>query len=168
METRSAFKGIVRAGASADAGPLGAMAAELVRFHHAIDPQRFFLPSGVEAGYRRWLTTELANADALVLVAELEGVVVGYLYARFEARDFNMLLSDHAALHDVYVADAARRTHAGEALVGRFVELARERGAPRIVLHTATSNTRAQTLFRKLGFRDTMLEMTLETGARAT
>ena len=31
------------------------------------------------------------------------------------------------------------------------------RGAPRVVLHTATSNTTAQALFRAKGFRTTML-----------
>lgn len=163
MTTPPAFTGNVRRATAADLPILGKMAAELVRFHHAIDPERFFLPTGVEEGYRRWLGTEIENAEAIVLVAELGGEVVGYVYGRLEKRDFNMLLSAHAALHDVLVVDRARRTHAGEALVTKFAELAAEHGAPRVVLHTATSNTRAQGLFRKLGFRDTMLEMTLET-----
>ncbi len=158
-----AFKGNVRRAVASDQQVLGKLAAELVRFHHAIDPERFFLPTGVEEGYRRWLGTELANADAVVLVAELGGEVVGYVYGRLEERDFNMLLSAHAALHDVLVIDRAKRTGAGEALITEFARLAAERGVPRVVLHTATSNERAQRLFRKLGFRDTMLEMTLET-----
>lgn len=141
------------------------MAAELVRFHHAIDPERFFLPNGVEEGYRRWLGTEIESREAIVLVAELDGAVVGYVYGRLERRDFNMLLAEHAALHDVLVLDAARKTGAGEALVRAFVQAAADHGSPRVVLHTATSNARAQALFRKVGFRDTMLEMTLETGA---
>jgi ribosomal protein S18 acetylase RimI-like enzyme len=165
MLDASGFNGIVRRATLDDAGALGTMAAGLVRFHHAIDPQRFFLPNGVEEGYRRWLSTEIGNPEAIVLVAEHAGAVVGYVYGRIERRDFNMLLSAHAALHDVFVVEAARRTRAGEALVARFIELVREQGTPRVVLHTATSNTRAQALFRKAGFRDTMLEMTLETGA---
>lgn len=168
MSGPPSFTGIVRPATAEDLPTLGALAAELVRFHHAIDPQRFFLPSGVEEGYRRWLGQEIQNAEALVLVAELDGAVVGYVYGRLEKRDFNMLLSAHAALHDVLVVDAARRSHAGEALVRRFAEVAAARGVPRVVLHTATSNTRAQALFRKLGFRDTMLEMTLELPERST
>ncbi len=155
----------MRRATAADLPILGKLAAELVGFHHAIDPARFFLPSGVEEGYRRWLGQEIGSDEAIVLVAELDGEVVGYLYGRLEKRDFNMLLSAHAALHDVLVIDRARRSHAGEALVTDFARLAAERGAPRIVLHTAVSNTRAQALFRKLGFRETMLEMTMETGA---
>ena len=165
MNTSASFTGNVRRAAAQDLGALGTMAADLVRFHHAIDPERFFLPTGVEEGYRRWLGTEIESREAIVLVAELDGAVVGYVYGRLEKRDFNMLLSEHAALHDVLVVDAARKTGAGEALVREFARLAAEHGTPRVVLHTATSNTRAQALFRKIGFRDTMLEMTLETGA---
>lgn len=167
MSAGSTFKGEVRRATAGDLPILGKLAAELVRFHHAIDPERFFLPSGVEEGYRRWLGTEIQNAEAIVLVAELEGEVIGYLYGRLEKRDFNMLLAAHAALHDVLVVERARRSGAAAALIERFAALAAERGMPRVVLHTATSNERAQALFRKLGFRDTMLEMTLETGARA-
>ena len=38
----------------------------------------------------------------------------------------------------------------------------RERGAPRVVLHTAVQNTAAHKLFESAGFRRTMLEMTCE------
>ncbi|HVE71847.1 MAG TPA: GNAT family N-acetyltransferase [Thermoanaerobaculia bacterium] len=38
----------------------------------------------------------------------------------------------------------------------------RERGAPRVILGTAAQNHVAQSLFRRIGFRDTMIEMTME------
>jgi ribosomal protein S18 acetylase RimI-like enzyme len=37
-----------------------------------------------------------------------------------------------------------------------------DRGAPRVVLSTATPNTVAQRLFAAVGFRSTMIEMTRE------
>ncbi|HKO01473.1 MAG TPA: hypothetical protein VJ032_07265 [Thermoanaerobaculia bacterium] len=40
----------------------------------------------------------------------------------------------------------------------------REHGAPRVLLWTAAPNEIAQHLFRGYGFRDTMLEMTMEVG----
>lgn len=163
MTSASAFNGTVRPATAVDLPILGKLAAELVRFHHGIDPERFFLPNGVEEGYRRWLGSEIGNAEAIVLVAEVNGEVVGYTYGRLEKRDFNMLLSAHAALHDVLVVERARRSGAAAAMIRQFASIAAERGAPRIVLHTATSNTKAQALFHGLGFRDTMLEMTLET-----
>jgi ribosomal protein S18 acetylase RimI-like enzyme len=150
----------VRLATPADLPRIAALAASLVRFHHGIDPQRFFLPERVEEGYRMWLGRELSNADAIVMVAG-DGPA-GYLYGRLEPRDWNMLLDRHAALHDVFVDERARGSGVAEALVRAFADEARRRGAPRIVLHTATTNAGAQALFAKVGFRPTMLEMTLE------
>jgi len=151
---------IVRPAGETDLAPMAAMAADLVRFHHALDDRRFFLARGIEAGYRDWFARELTQPNAILLVAQLGTEIVGYCYGRLEARDWNMLLDRHAALHDVFVLQAARKHRAGELLVSAFLDHARDRGAPRVVLHTATQNHAAQALFAKLGFRATMLEMT--------
>ena len=163
MSAPSRFNGTVRPSTEADLGAMASMAASLVRFHHAIDANRFLVPERVEEGYRWWFGKELRNPEAILLVAELDGVLVGYVYGRVEERDFNMLLDRHAALHDVFVVDAARGTGAAEGMLLRFFDVVKERGAPRTVLHTATSNLRAQALFKRLGFRSTMIEMTRET-----
>jgi ribosomal protein S18 acetylase RimI-like enzyme len=42
------------------------------------------------------------------------------------------------------------------------LEFLSTRGAPRAVLSTAAHNVAAQRLFASAGFRDTMVEMTLE------
>ena len=42
------------------------------------------------------------------------------------------------------------------------IDWLRERNAPRVILWTAAPNETAQSLFRRLGFRETMMEMTLE------
>lgn len=162
MTAAGRFTGTVRAAAEGDLDSMAAMAAELVRFHHEIDDKRFLLPDRVQEGYRWWFGKEAHNPDALLLVAEIDGAIVGYVYGRIEERDFNMLLSRHAALHDVFVGEGARGTGAAEAMLVRFLDLAKERGVPRTVLHTATSNLRAQAIFKRLGFRSTMIEMTRE------
>lgn len=142
---------------------MAALAAELVRFHHELDPARFFLAAKVEEGYRGWFARELAVEGAILLVADLGAApAIGYVYGRVEPRDWNMLLDRHAALHDVLVAETARHHGVAEALVEAFAARARALGAPRIVLHTAVANERAQRLFARLGFRPTMLEMMRE------
>lgn len=154
----------VRDATPADLPRLGDLAESLVRLHHGFDAQRFFLAEGVAKGYRRWFAQELANADAVILVATdgADGEVLGYLYGRIEARDWNQLLDRHAALHDILVDPAARRRHGAEALLEAFVARLKSREVPRVVLHTAVQNTQAQALFAKLGFRPTMIEMTRE------
>ncbi len=155
----------VRAATADDLPAMGDLAGALVRFHHAIDDRRYLLPPEVEKGYRRWFARELQNPDALLRVAvDRDGEVLGYLYGRIEERDWNLLLDRHAALHDILVRDEARGRGVGKRLVDAFVAEVRQRSVPRVVLHTAVSNERAQAVFREAGFRPTMIEMTLELG----
>lgn len=140
------------------------LAGKLVAMHHAFDEQRFMHLPNAASGYAGYLAGELESKRVVLVVAERDRDrrVVGYAYGRLEGRDYNELLDAHGKLHDVYVDEAARGAGLGERLVLEIVRVLTERGAPRVVLSTATQNTPAQRLFAKLGFRTTMLEMTRE------
>jgi RimJ/RimL family protein N-acetyltransferase len=151
---------VVRAATPADLPRIAEMAGELVRMHHAVDPARFLLPERVEEGYAWWLERELAREGAVVLLATMSDEIVGYAYGTREGRDWNALLDEHGAIHDVFVAAKARRGGAGRQLVNGMIDELTRRGAPRIVLSTMIANEPAQKLFAVCGFRPTMLEMT--------
>ncbi|KYF77868.1 acetyltransferase [Sorangium cellulosum] len=149
----------------ADMSEVARFAAQLVRLHHALDPHRFMCLEPIEPGYERWLTSELANPGATIVVAERGGAepaLIGYAYGRREPRDWNSLLDACGVLHDVYVVEPARQLGAGAILLEAVIARLRAMGAPRVVLHTATQNAAAQRLFERFGFRRTMIEMTLE------
>lgn len=150
----------IRRAEERDVARLGELAGALVRLHHEADPGRFLWVEGVEAGYARWLGSELRRPGAVVLVAELGGRVVGYGYATLEGRDWAALLDDHGAIHDVMVDEDARREGTGRALVRALCAELEALGAPRIVLGTRIGNEAAQRLFAAEGFRPTLLEMT--------
>jgi ribosomal protein S18 acetylase RimI-like enzyme len=157
----------VRPAVREDLPQIARFAAQLVRFHHALDPQRFMSFEPIEPGYERWLGSELGNPGVVIVVAEqLEGdaapSIVGYAYGRLEPRDWNSLLDACGALHDIFVADGARHLGAGGLLLEAVIARLRALGAPRVLLHTAVQNTDAQRLFERFGFRRTMIEMTLE------
>jgi ribosomal protein S18 acetylase RimI-like enzyme len=155
---------IVRAARVADLPRVSVLAAQLVRQHHALDAQRFFLAEPVEQGYERFLRGELRRRDALVLVAEEDDHLLGYAYATLEPRDWNDLLDACGKLNDIFVDPATRRRGVGRALLEAVrVELL-QRGAPRMVLMSAWRNPEAHVFFEAAGFRRTMLEMTLELG----
>jgi ribosomal protein S18 acetylase RimI-like enzyme len=158
---------IVRKMTAADLSDVGKLAGKLVRMHHDLDPRRFLELANPEAGYARFLGSELKSKNVVLLVAErTDGkAVVGYTYARLEGRNYNDLLEACGKLHDVYVDESARGQGIGEALVTETMRQLTEKGAPRVVLLTATQNEAAQRLFKKLGFRTTMLEMTREADA---
>ncbi|RKG58763.1 GNAT family N-acetyltransferase [Corallococcus sp. AB011P] len=158
----------IRPAKDPDAPALGRMGAALARQHHGFDPQRFMVPDDVESGYRWWLGKEARRPqEAVVLVAELDGEVVGYCYGRLEGVDWNMLLDKCGALHDIWVEEKARGTGTGQLLAEAMVRRLTEMGAPRVVLHTAAKNEAAQRLFARLGWRPTMVEMTRETPPRS-
>jgi ribosomal protein S18 acetylase RimI-like enzyme len=146
----------------ADLEVVGRLAGKLVHLHHGFDPKRFIHLESPETGYARWLGQELKSEAVVLIVAELEGQVAGYAYARRENRNYNDLLDAHGKLHDVYVDESARGRGAGEALVREALRRLAEKGAPRVVLSTAVQNEAAHRLFEKVGFRTTMLEMTAE------
>ena len=145
-----------------DLPEIAKLAGMLVRQHLAFDAKRFLFIEDPEAGYAWWFGKELKNAQALILCATLDTRIVGYAYARLEPKDWNALLDAHGALHDILVDEAARRQGIGKKLLQRVLAELRDRGAPRVVLHTAVQNIAAHKLFESAGFRRTMLEMTCE------
>jgi ribosomal protein S18 acetylase RimI-like enzyme len=151
----------VRNAKPSDVPSIGRYAADLVRLHHGFDADRFFLPDQLEAGYLRFLQSAMHDPDVVLLVAENDSRVVGFSYSRMESRDWNALLDAYGALNDLYVDPAVRYRGVGQALVLATVASLRAKGAQRIVLHAATANTAARKLFEKIGFRSTMIEMTL-------
>jgi ribosomal protein S18 acetylase RimI-like enzyme len=153
----------IRRMSKSDLPAVGILAGKLLRMHHDFDPQRFMLFEDPERGYSWWLSTQLEQAEVILLVAEdTAGSVVAYAYARMEPKSYNDLLEAHTKLHDIFVDESARRGGVGEALLREVLRVAGERGTPRVVLMTAAQNEAAQHLFERLGFRVTMLEMTRE------
>jgi len=145
-----------------DLEALGQLGAMLMATHYAFDPQRFLAPgSATERGYASFLGSVLGDPDACVFVAE-QNTIVGYVYAALEPLSWKELRGPAGFVHDIAVMETARRSGIATSLLRAAVAWLRDHGAPRVILWTAAPNEAAQALFRRLGFRDTMREMTLE------
>ncbi|BCS34248.1 hypothetical protein TBR22_A34770 [Luteitalea sp. TBR-22] len=154
---------VIRAATRDDVPALGRLGAQLMRQHHAFDPQRFLAPGDApEAGYGRFLGSQLDDPDAFVHVAEDEGRVVGYVYAGIEPLSWKELRDECGFVHDLLVEESARGQGAGRALLEAAAAWLVSRGMPRVMLWTASQNQAAQRLFAHAGFRPTMIEMTRE------
>jgi ribosomal protein S18 acetylase RimI-like enzyme len=152
---------LVRRATRRDLPVLGRLGALLVRLHHEFDPKRFVAPPGnVEGGYAQFLGSQLGADDAIVLVAERQGTVVGYVYAGIEPFSWKELRDTAGFVHDVVVDPAARHAGAATALIEAAADWVRSKDVANIMLGTAAKNTGARALFEKLGFRATMIEMT--------
>ena len=116
----------------------------------------------VEDGYARFLGAQLESADALILVAERDATVVGYLYAGVEPLNWKELRDRAGFVHDIVVDEPNRARGIAEALMHEAFAWIRLQRVPRVLLWTAAPNDPARRLFERLGFRHTMLEMTKE------
>jgi ribosomal protein S18 acetylase RimI-like enzyme len=153
----------VRGATATDLPALGRLGALLVQEHHEFDPQRFIpATQRTAAGYASWLGSQLEESVVVILVAERDGAVVGYVYGALEGYDYMSLRGPAGVLHDIVVDPSHRREGIGRLLLDAALEALERRGAPRVVLSTAALNQPAQRLFERAGFRPTMIEMTRE------
>lgn len=156
---------VIRKAEPRDLESLGRLGAMLMETHYAFDRLRFLAPhAGVEHGYAAFLGSRIDSPDDVVLVAERDGHVAGYLFAALEPMSWKELRGPAGFIHDVVVQESDRRTGIATMLMNAGIDWLREHGAPRVVLGTAAPNKAAQALFHRLGFRDTMIEMTRELG----
>lgn len=154
---------IIRRATPADLPWIGRLGGLLVEEHYDFDPQRFLAARpGTPEGYASFISTQLEDPDKAVLVADDNGDVVGYAYAAVEGYDYMELRGPAGVLHDIIVDPEHRGRGVGRLLVNAALAFFGSRGVPRVVLSTAERNEAAQQLFSSLGFRRTMIEMTLE------
>ena len=153
----------VRRATHADLAVLGRLGAHLMQVHYEFDRRRFVQPTGDAAGsYGRFLRSQIDATDATVLVAERSGAVVGYVYAGIEPFSWKELRDAAGFVHDIVVDAAERRSGVAGALMDAAIAWVRDQGVRSVMLWTAAPNDGAQRLFERLGFRRTMIEMTLD------
>jgi ribosomal protein S18 acetylase RimI-like enzyme len=165
----------VRRARETDMAQVGRLAAELVRAHRQLDPERFMaFPEPIEPRYQFYLTKEIQNPEAVLLVAVgpapapgsalaggAEERVLGYAWGQVRGTDYMAMLQAGGVVQDLFVAPEARRKGVAGALVRAVAAELRGLGARRIVLHTAALNQAARAFFAGVGFRMTMVEMML-------
>jgi len=154
---------IIRRATTSDLPSIGRLGSLLIKEHHNFDSRRFIAASsGTPAGYASFIETQLEDPDKAVLVADDNGVVIGYAYAAVEGHDYMALRGPAGVLEDLIIDPEHRRGGVGSLLLDAMFAFFRLRGVPRVVLSTAYQNEAAQRLFTSKGFRRTMIEMTRE------
>ena len=152
----------IRPATASDEEPLGRFGGALMRQHHIADPRRFIQVEHPEAGYGRFLVSQLSKPNSLVMVAERSGAIIGYVFADVEPTNWMELRGPCGVVHDIYVDEAARHQGAGRKLMSAAIAWVRSKGRSQVVLTTKNRNEHARHLFTTLGFRPTMIEMTLD------
>ena len=150
----------VRRARPEDASAIAKLALELFAQHRDYDPERFADLGSIE-GAEHYYGSRTTADDAMVIVAESDEEVVGFVYAEFIERNYAELLESAVWVHDLFIEEVARGTGAGKSLIDAVAEAGRKAGADKLVLTAAAKNESARRFFGELGFRETMVEMTL-------
>ena len=151
---------LIRQARPGDEQRVAEFAIRLFDQHVEYDPERFSTFANVE-GAARFYRSRFDTPDSAVLVAEVDGEVVGFAYLERDELNYAELLRDGAWLHDIYVNESARAEGIGRDLINAAAETAKRMGAKKLLLTVAAKNAIAQQVFEKAGFRRTMVEMTL-------
>src|SRR3954470_17397406 len=100
----------IRPANKADLPAIGRLGAALVAEHHQFDPLRFLAPvPGIAERYAQFIGSRPGKSDAIILVAERNGHVLGYTFATLEGFDFMALRGPAGAIQDIVVDERARR-----------------------------------------------------------
>jgi GNAT superfamily N-acetyltransferase len=151
----------IRPAVQSDLSRVTELGIKLIRQHQGFDARRFTDFENLETRYALLLTGRMKREDAVVLVAELYGRVMGHALVSMEEESLLDIASPRAWLHDLYVDEAARGLGEGKLLLQAAVESARSWGSQTLMLHVAAKNQFAQRLFRENGFQIVMHEMKL-------
>lgn len=107
------------------------------------------------------LAALLQDRDAVVAVAEIDGRVVGHIYAAVVSSAENAFkqASAHMHIHQIGVDDAVRREGVGTALVGFIREQTLARGLSAMHVDHWAFNAHAAGFFEACGFRPMKIVM---------
>jgi GNAT superfamily N-acetyltransferase len=106
-----------------------------------------------ETAAREGFERYLERSDAVLLLAERDGRVLGLLDMEYRSR-LNFT-TPQAWIPDLVVAEDARSAGVGRSLLSRAEELARERGCWGMALESATWRERAHAFYVREGWADT-------------
>ena len=148
----------VRHATRADAAKVAEFAVALFELHAGWNPRRF-TQIATRDGAERFYGDRAENGS--VLVAEVDGQVVGFAYFEYEPTLYAELATKVLWLHDIYVDRDVRGKHVGSALIAGVRDEAKRRGASKVLLSVAVQNAEGHRLFAANGFEKTMDEMML-------
>lgn len=110
-------------------------------------------------GGARWIEThplpDWTNPDLSVLVADLDGVVVGYLVGRLSSGDVLMV-------DEVFVLEEARELGFGDALVEEIQQIGRRRGARRMEAEALPGDRDTKNLWERAGITARLITVSVE------
>ncbi len=129
---------------------------ELAEFHVDLGGPEHRLARGWKPEWGRFVRGHIGRKDRLCLVAEIDGVAIGFLVAAIPTRPKVFERRPYGHVYDVFVDAAHRSRGVGEALVNAALEWCRTRRVDRVELYTHARNDPGLRFWRRMGFETTV------------
>lgn len=148
------MKPLIRPAQSTDLPALVRLNGVVQDLHVRLAPE-IYRADWQEAELARSWAARLTDPRHLVLVAEIDGGVAAVLWAEIANRRQSDLAQPRRRLHvhQLVVAEPARRRGLARALLGHLEALAAREGFDGVTLDTRAENAAARLAFRRLGYR---------------
>jgi len=124
----------------------------LMDMHKELDPY-FSRRKGCEEALAKFVTENIHNKDACVVVAEIGNEIAGYCQARITKYPPVLETEQAVLLHDCFVREDVRGVGIGGKLVNSIRQWCRQNGHGRIDVHHSTKNPRSGEFWVKMGFK---------------
>jgi ribosomal protein S18 acetylase RimI-like enzyme len=144
--------GVVRNATNQDIDRIADLWAEQLDFHAGIDP-RFERRPGSRDGFADHLRGRLGQGDFILLVAEVEGEVIGFLNGELSNYSPCFVSRAHGFIDNLAVSPRWQRNGHGTALLKKSMSWFTERGVPAVELRVLMANPLAMGFWEKAGFQ---------------
>jgi len=152
---------LIRPAQPSDVDAIAALWEELLDFHQERDPYYTRIPDAAKHSAEH-LAKKMSEEETILLVAEFDGAVVGYLMARSHARPPVFVGGPVISISDICVKNGFRRGGTGVAMVDELLRLADEMGITRIEVGYAATNELSHAFWGKMGFKPFSITAALE------
>ena len=152
----------VRVGLPGDLVKVMPKLREYHALHERWDRRRYALRPDADARFQRWLCAASEDPRALVMVAEEDGLVIGFLAAWVETDVPIYECDEYAVIFALWIEPAQRRRGAATALLELAAREYAAMGIRQIRIRTAMANTAGRAMLERAGFSPATVDLLRE------
>jgi len=149
---------IIRQARKADVDSIVKLDLELMNYHVNIDPH-YQVKENCFAMYQDFHSDMIDSENALSLVAELDGKVVGHILGRIRKTPPVMRTEEFGFINSIFVREEHRRKRIGEKLVFRLFEWFKSKGMTHVETAVDIRNHIGVAAYTKYGFQTYMYRL---------
>jgi len=117
-------------------------------------------PEKVRKWYEKHYKKMIKKKNCAFFVAEVNGKIVGYILGGIETPTHRHIYKRRGYIHDAFILDEYRRKRVGKQLTQKLFKWFKSKGIKWIRVDAYTNNRVGINFWKKMGFKEYVLEMT--------